>query len=90
MATKKNLKMWQKSKTQNVTKLKNLIGDKTQKLKIELKYNKTKKKCDKTKKKIKLWQTLFAWILKPNQKLKLWEEEKKLKLKFLQNTKTKW
>ena len=58
--------MWENSKTQNVTKLKNLKCDKTQKLKCDETYKlknwqniktQNKTKCDK---KVKWWENLSA------------------------------
>ena len=60
--------MGQKSKTQNVTKLKNLKCDKTQKLKKKLNVTKLKE--------INLWQTLLDWIVREKtHKLKIVREQ---------------
>ena len=83
--------MWQNSKcdeTQNVTKLKNLKYDKTQKLKMRqnsMSQNVTNLKnpkcdCDKTQK-VKMWKNSKSLRCDKTQKLKMWQNSKCEKLK---------
>ena len=77
--------MGQKSKTQNVTKVKNSKLYKTQ----QLKYKKNTKKLNVTKlKTVNLWQTLLYWIVREKKPHKLEILRKNLNLKLLQNSKT--